>query len=87
MIAEIRSAPGFMPVDGALPGADLVAAGLQDLRRGATTIEALLILPVEPRLAPAGIALPPAGLAPGSAHLELYWKLASAHPREAHARL
>ena len=37
-----------MPVDGALPGADLAAAGLQDLRRGAMTVEALLILPAKP---------------------------------------
>lgn len=75
-----------MTVDSALPGADLVAAGLQDLRRGALTVEALLVLTGKTRLAAAGLEVPPAGLAPDSAHLELYRKIASAHPREAHAR-
>lgn len=75
-----------MTVGSALPGADLVAAGLHDLRCGAMTVEALLILTGETRLAAAGIAVPPAGLAPGSAQLELGRKLASAHSREAHAR-
>lgn len=75
-----------MTFDSALPGSGLVAAGLQDLRRGALTVEALLVLTGRTRLAAAGIAVPPTGLAPGSAQLALYRKIASAYPQEAHAR-
>lgn len=42
-----------------LPGADLVLAGIDDLRRGAETIPALLVSIGAPRLRRIGYDLPP----------------------------
>ncbi|HJZ79216.1 MAG TPA: hypothetical protein VKD91_02690 [Pyrinomonadaceae bacterium] len=45
-------------MNGALPGADLVEAGLQDLRAGRETIAALLVAIGAPRLRTLGLELP-----------------------------
>jgi len=45
-------------IDNALPGADLIRTGLDDLRRGRDSIEALLVLVGAPRLRRIGIDVP-----------------------------
>ena len=46
------------PVSDQLPGADLVRTGIEDLRRGEFTIEALLVAVGARRLRAAGVAVP-----------------------------
>ena len=46
------------PVSDQLPGADLVRTGIEDLRRGEFTIEALLVAVGAQRLRAAGVAVP-----------------------------
>ena len=46
-------------VDPALPGADLIEAGITDLREQRETIEALLVAIGSPRLRQIGLDLPP----------------------------
>lgn len=47
-------------VPGELPGADLIGTGIDDLRRGQFTIEALLVAVGAPRLRAAGLSVPEA---------------------------
>lgn len=69
----------------ALPGGDLVAAGLADLAAGrADTAEALLVLVAAPRLRLLGIPVPDVG--PGDPELALYAVLAAEHGDAAHGR-
>lgn len=57
----------------ALPGGDLVMAGLRDLQAGNTrTAEALLVQIGRPRLANSGIAIPPGDPPAENAELLLY---------------
>lgn len=52
-------APVAVPnIPGDLPGADLVAAGIAALERGAVTVEALLVAVGAPRLRDAGLRFP-----------------------------
>jgi hypothetical protein len=56
-----------------LPGAELVCAGIEDLRCGRLTEEALLILEAAPALTRLGISVPPApGEIPGLISHALY---------------
>lgn len=66
-----------------LPGADLVAAGLEDLSRGAVTVEALLVSIGAPRLRRLGLAIPEALAEPEQRLFEL---LAESDPDAAHGR-
>ncbi len=59
----------------ALPGGDLIEAGLADLRDGIFTAEALLIAVGAPRLRGAGMALPAAADEPAHPELALYERL------------
>ena len=59
----------------ALPGGDLIEAGLADLRDGEFTAEALLIAIGAPRLRGAGMALPAAADEPEHPELALYERL------------
>ena len=59
----------------ALPGGDLIEAGLADLRDGEFTAEALLVAVGAPRLRGAGMALPPEADEPGHPELALYERL------------
>lgn len=70
------------PTDG-LPGADLVRAGLDDLRRGVVTLPALLVSVGAPRIASLGFRVPP-GL-PDAEH-RLYALLSDEDPDAAHSR-
>ena len=65
------------------PGAEAVEPGLQDLARGAETVESLLVSIAAPRLRNLGFALP----APvADAELKLYRMLALQHGNAAHGR-
>jgi hypothetical protein len=69
--------------DPLLPGAELIEAGLADLRLGIETDESLLVSMAAPRLRALGFEVPPA-LA--DAELRLYHRLAARHGAAAHAR-
>jgi hypothetical protein len=60
--------------DSALPGAEILAAGLSDLERGAATSSALAVLVVARRLRQAGIDVPTLEL-DASPELTLYAQL------------
>ena len=69
-----------------LPGADLVAAGIEALRRGERTVEALLVAVGARRLRAAGLEVPRVPELPDAPELMLYAAVAAAHPRDAHSR-
>lgn len=73
-------------VPGDLPGADLVAKGIQALRSGETTVEALLVSVGAPRLRAAGLDIPPAPSLPHSPEMSLYLAIGADHPGDAHSR-
>lgn len=77
-------AAAAIPAD--LPGADLVARGIRALRRGETTIEALLVSVGAPRLRAAGLDIPPAPPLPHAPEISLYLAIGADHPRDAHSR-
>ncbi len=66
-----------------LPGGDLVATGLDDLRRGLESIPALLVSIGAPRLRRAGIDVPRALASPEH---RLYEMLARSEAESAHSR-
>lgn len=59
----------------ALPGGDLIEAGLRDLRNGDFSAEALLVAIGAPRLRSAGLTLPTAADEPVHPELALYERL------------
>ncbi len=67
----------------ALPGGDLIAAGLSDLAQGRETVAALLVSIGAPRLRRAGILVPEPL---PSAELRLYALLGRENPDAAHSR-
>ena len=74
------------PGDG-IPGEALVAAGLEALRRGEHSVEALLVAVGAPRLRALGIAVPDTGRRlPPHPELALYRAVGRAHPGDAHSR-
>jgi hypothetical protein len=68
-----------------LPGGDLVAKGLEDLRSGASTIESLLVEIGAPRLRSLGLDVPASRDAELPEH-RLYRLLAAVHGDAAHSR-
>ena len=68
----------------ALPGHELIAAGIRDLRDGRETVEALLVAIGAPRLQRAGIALPTATIT--DPEMRLYERLAADDTDSAHSR-
>lgn len=71
------------PIDGALPGADLIETGLQDLANGVESVGSLLVSIGAPRLGRAGVVI----LAPfPSPELRLYALLQQTHGDEAHSQ-
>jgi hypothetical protein len=66
-----------------LPGADLVTAGLDDLRRGDATVEALLVSIGATRLRAVGLEVPEPLPEP---ELSLYELLRREHGDDAHGR-
>lgn len=69
-----------------LPGADLVAAGIEALTRGEFTVEALLVAVGAQRLRAAGLDLPCAEGWPEEPELALYAALGAEHGGDAHSR-
>lgn len=69
--------------DSALPGADLIAAGLADLERGEETAASLVVSIGAPRLRTLGFVVERPF--PGPEH-RLYHLLASDNPDSAHSR-
>lgn len=69
-----------------LPGADLVAAGIEALRRGEVTVEALLVAVGARRLRAAGLEVPRVPELPDAPELMLYAAVGATHPRDAHSR-
>ena len=69
-----------------LPGADLVASGIEALRRGQLTVEALLVAVGAHRLRSAGLSVPRTPELPNSPELALYSALGATHPRDTHSR-
>lgn len=78
---------GTVSVDYAqLPGGDLVAAGLDELRAGrSTTQEALLVTAAATRLRAAGIPVPDRPVDVDATH-KLYRALGEQHGNDAHGR-
>ena len=66
-----------------LPGAELIEAGLADLRNDAETDESLLVSMAAPRLRALGFDVPTPLADP---ELRLYRRLAARHGAAAHAR-
>jgi len=71
-------------MDDSLPGADLIAAGLNDLRAGRETIASLLVAIGAPRLRALGLELPPN--LPENPEHRLYDLLARDDSDSAHSR-
>ena len=71
-------------MNGALPGSDLIEAGLEDLREGRETIAALLVAIGAPRLRNIGLALPEN--LPDNPEHRLYDLLAKDDSDSAHSR-
>lgn len=69
-----------------LPGADLVAAGIEALKRGEPTVEALLVSVGSPRLRAAGLEIPAPPPLEHSPEIELYLAIGEEHPADAHSR-
>lgn len=72
-------------VEEGLPGAEIVAAGLEDLIAGRDTSSADAVLMAAQRLREAGFEIPPDRRAGAAAH-RLYGKLAAEDPVTAHSR-
>ena len=69
-----------------LPGADVVAAGIEDLRRGEFTVEALLVAVGAPRLRSAGLEIPDAPGCPECPELALYSAIGEREAGNTHSR-
>ena len=71
-------------ISAALPGSDLIEAGVRDLREGRETIEALLVAIGSPRLRRLGLELP--DRLPIDPEHRLYGLLAADDSDSAHSR-
>ena len=85
-VAETSSAARTATVPRDLPGADLVSAGIEALRRGEPTVEALLVMVGARRMRAAGLDVPPGLPLDGYPEHALYLAVAAAHPQDAHSR-
>lgn len=69
-----------------LPGADLVAKGIDDLRRGEFTVEALLVTVGASRLRSIGVDVPDVPAWPEHPELALYAALGTDETGDVHSR-
>ena len=69
-----------------LPGADIVAMGIDDLRRGEFTVEALLVAVGASRLRSIGLDIPDVPAWPETPELALYAAVVAREPGNAHSR-
>ena len=68
-----------------LPGADIVAMGIDDLRRGEFTVEALLVAVGASRLRSIGLDIPDVPTWPETPELALYAAVVAREPGNAHS--
>lgn len=68
-----------------LPGAELVARGIEDLQRGKLTVEALLLAVGAPRLRAAGLPVPEASEWPPEPEHALYEAIGRSGVEDSHA--
>ncbi len=73
-----------VPAD--LPGADLIASGVEALQRGEPSVEALLVMVGESRLRAAGLELPQCPTLTHSPEIALYNAISAEHPTDTHSR-
>lgn len=67
-----------------LPGADVISRGLDDARKGISSIESLLVWIARPRLIRLGLSVPESA---GTEHeLQLYQLLGEQYPQDAYSR-
>lgn len=86
---RVQPATLAVPLDSALPGADLLNRGLADLVAGEQTAEALLVRVGAPRLRALGIEIPgtdPTAPDADAPEMALYDLLATDDPDSAHSR-
>ncbi len=69
-----------------LPGSDLVAKGIDDLRGGELTVEALLVAVGAPRLRSIGLEIPAMPALSASPELALYAAVCDSGAGDAHSR-
>ncbi len=69
-----------------LPGADLIASGIEALQRGEPSVEALLVMVGESRMRAAGLELPECPPLPHSPEIALYNAIGARHPTDTHSR-
>lgn len=69
-----------------LPGAQLVTSGIEALKRGDLTIEALLVCVGATRMRLAGLEIPPSPPLAQPPEIELYLAIGAEHPEDAHSR-
>ncbi|WP_420463338.1 hypothetical protein [Candidatus Palauibacter sp.] len=75
-----------MKIPADLPGADLVAAGIEALKRGEPTVEALLVSVGSSRMRAAGLDIPASPPLAHTPEIELYLAVGAEHPGDAHSR-
>ncbi|WP_419949777.1 hypothetical protein [Candidatus Palauibacter sp.] len=75
-----------MSISADLPGADLVTAGIEALKRGEPTIEALLVSVGSSRMRAAGLDIPAPPPLAHTPEIELYLAIGEQHPADAHSR-
>jgi hypothetical protein len=80
----VDPSPNSNVLNEALPGNDLIAAGLRDLQAGRETIESLLVAVGAPRLRQLGLELP--NELPENPEHRLYALLAESDSDSAHGR-
>lgn len=68
-----------------LPGFELVSKGVDDLARGTSSREALLVSIAAGRLRESGIPVPPHEQLPSEPELQLYRLLCNERPRDAYS--
>ncbi len=73
-----------IPAD--LPGADLVASGIEALKRSDLTVEALLVCVGATRMRLAGLEVPTAPPLAQPPEIELYLAIGADHPDDTHSR-
>ena len=69
-----------------LPGANLVASGIEALKHGELTVEALLVCVGATRMRLAGLEIPPPPPLAQPPEIELYLAIGADHPADTHSR-
>ena len=86
MTARRREEGTHVAIRPDLPGADIVATGIEDLRRGEFTVEALLVAVGAPRLRGVGLEIPDAPGCPECPELALYAAIGEREAGNTHSR-